>query len=57
VTGDGSLDQLSLDGFGSFVGTHCLNVGQVTHHMVLEQNAVAAQRISRFEYYLAGFWL
>jgi hypothetical protein len=41
--GDGTPDQQSLDGFGSFVGMHCLNVGQVTHHMVLEQNAVAAQ--------------
>src|SRR5215475_4614240 len=53
-TGDVPADDERLDGLGAFVGVNSLDVGHVTHHVEVQQDAIAAEQVSCFGDDLTG---
>src|SRR5215831_20158908 len=47
-TGDVPADDERLDGLGAFVGVDRLDVGHMPHHVEVQQDAVAAEQVTRF---------
>jgi hypothetical protein len=53
-TGDVPADDEGLDGLGAFLGAGRVDVGQVPHHVEVQQDAVAAEQVPWFGDNLPG---